>query len=95
MLPLMEALRKITVLPAGRLEVSVPRMRQKGRLRVGSDADVTVFNPDTVRERATYQEPSRPSGGIEYVLVNGTVAVDRGKVVEGTAPGQWLRHPKQ
>jgi N-acyl-D-aspartate/D-glutamate deacylase len=93
-LPLMEALRKITVLPAGRLEKSVPRMKRKGRLQVGSDADIAVFNADTVSERATYKEPSRPSAGIEYVLVNGILTLDQGKVVTGVGPGQWLRHPK-
>ncbi|MFQ5817997.1 MAG: amidohydrolase family protein [Terriglobia bacterium] len=90
---LMEALRKITVLPARRLEKAVPRMKKKGRLQVGSDADVTVFNPETIRARATYREPYHPSQGIEYVLVNGTVVLAGGQVVAGVAPGQWLRHP--
>ena len=92
-LPLMEALRKITLLPANRLEKTVPRMAKKGRLQVGCDADITVFDPGRVREKATYREPHHFSQGIEYVLVNGTVVLENGTVVEGAAPGQWLRHP--
>ncbi len=88
--PWMEGLRKITLLPAQQLERAVPRMKQKGRLQVGCDADLTVFNPATIRERATYREPNQYSQGIEYVLVNGTLVVDKGRVVEGVAPGEWL-----
>jgi N-acyl-D-aspartate/D-glutamate deacylase len=58
------------------------------------DADVTVFDPDTVRERATYAEPAQMSAGISYVIVNGVVVLDEGKIVEGAEPGQWLRHPR-
>ncbi len=88
----MDALRKITILPARRLETSVPSMKKKGRLQVGCDADITIFDPNTVREQATYQEPDRPSRGINYVLVNGTVVIDRGQLVPGVTPGEWLRH---
>lgn len=89
----MEGLRRITLLPAQRLEKSVPRMSRKGRLRVGMDADVVVFDPETVRERATYAEPYHTSQGIGAVIVNGTVVVEGGAIVEAAAPGQWLRHP--
>ncbi len=88
----MDALRKITVLPASRLEKAVPRMKKKGRLQVGCDADITVFNPEIIRERATYIEPFHYSEGIEYVLVNGTLVLDKGKVVDGVTPGKWLHH---
>lgn len=94
-LSLMEALRKITLLPARRLEKSIPRMKQKGRLQAGCDADITVFNPETISERATYKEPYQHSTGIEYVLVKGTLVIDKGKVLEGVSPGQWLRHVPQ
>lgn len=91
----MEGLRRITVLPASRLERAVPRMKLKGRLQVGMDADITVFDPESVRERATYSEPYHLSEGIMYVLVNGSLVMDGGRIVEegGVAPGQWLRHP--
>jgi len=90
----MEGIKKITLLPAQRLERAVPRMARKGRLQVGMDADVTVFDPNTVRERATYAEPAQMSAGISYVIVNGTLVLDDGVIVEGVKPGQWLRHPR-
>jgi len=90
---LMDALAKMGLEPARRLEKSIPRMKQKGRLQVGRDADIVIFNSATVRERATYKEPHLSSEGIEYVIVNGTLVLDRGKVVDGVATGQWLRHP--
>jgi N-acyl-D-aspartate/D-glutamate deacylase len=89
----MDGLKRITLLPARRLERSVPRMARKGRLQVGMDADVTVFDPATVQERATYQEPDRRSAGIPFVIVNGVVAVDGGVVRTDVAPGRWMRHP--
>ena len=89
----MEGLKRITLLPAQRLERSVPRMARKGRLQVGMDADVTVFDPATVQERATYANPDRRSAGISYVIVNGVVTVDGGEVRSDAAAGQWLRHP--
>ena len=89
----MEALKRITLLPAQRLEQSVPRMARKGRLQVGKDADLTIFDPQTVQERATYENPNQRSAGIAFVIVNGTVAVDGGEVRADVAPGQWMRHP--
>ena len=89
----MEAVRKITLMPAQRLEAAVPAMARKGRIQVGMDADVAVFDPATVQERATYAEPDQRSAGIPWVLVNGTVVVEDGVVVDGVAPGRWMRHP--
>src|SRR6266487_193250 len=66
---LMDAIRKMTLLPAQRLEARVPAMRQKGRLRVGADADITIFDPVTVLDRATYREPSLAPVGIQHVIV--------------------------
>jgi N-acyl-D-aspartate/D-glutamate deacylase len=88
-----DGLRRITLLPAQRLERSVPAMARKGRLQVGMDADVTVFDPASVRERATYAEPDRRSAGIPFVIVNGVIAVDEGVVQDSAAPGRWMRHP--
>ena len=73
---LMDALRRMTIEPARRLEKFVPAMRNKGRIRVGADADITIFDPETIRDRATYADPILPSQGIEYVLVNGAVVLD-------------------
>jgi dihydroorotase len=89
----LEGLKRITLLPAQRLERSVPRMTRKGRLQVGMDADITVFQPATVQERATYANPDRRSAGIPFVIVNGVVTVDHGVVQSDAAAGEWMRHP--
>ncbi len=75
---LMDALRRMTIEPARRLQAFVPAMANKGRIRVGADADITVFDPDEIIDRATYTEPTLPSIGIDYVLVNGAVVLDNG-----------------
>ena len=76
-IPLMEALRKMTILPARRLEDAVPMMKTRGRIAAGMTADITVFDPATVIDRATFADPATPSEGIVYVIVNG-VPVDSG-----------------
>ena len=92
-LSLMEAIRKMTLMPAQRLEARVPAMRQKGRLRVGADADITMFDPATVVDRSTYREPSLPPVGIQHVIVNGVSVVANGQAAEGVAPGTPVRAP--
>ena len=93
-LTLMAALRKMTLSPALRLEHRVPAMRRKGRLSQGADADVVVFDPRLVADRATYREPTLPPAGIPYVLVNGTVVVRDGKVVDHVLAGRPIRAPR-
>ncbi len=88
---LMDAIRKMTLMPAQRLEARVPAMRQKGRLRVGADADITIFDPATVLDRSTYREPSLPPVGIQHVIVNGVSVVANGQAVEDVAPGKAVR----
>jgi N-acyl-D-aspartate/D-glutamate deacylase len=92
-LSLMEAIRKMTLMPAQRLEARVPAMRQKGRLRVGADADITIFDPATVMDRSTYREPSLSPVGIQHVIVNGVSVVANGRAVDGVAPGKAVRAP--
>jgi hypothetical protein len=92
-LTLMQALRKMTIMPARRLEKAVPAMRRKGRLSVGADADITVFDPATVRDRATFQNPAQTSEGIRHVLVAGVPVVVDGAVQEGVKPGKAIRRP--
>lgn len=92
---LMDALRKMTLMPAQRLERRVPAMRDKGRLRVGADADIAVFDPAVVREAATYTQPTLHSVGFRYVLVNGTVVVKDGEVQKGVRAGKSVRAPIQ
>ncbi|MEO6445810.1 MAG: amidohydrolase family protein [Gemmatimonadaceae bacterium] len=84
-LPLMDALRKMTVEPARRLEARVPSMKMKGRIAAGSDADLTIFDPATVIDRATYEDGTIPSAGIPWVIVGGQVAVDSGQVTKARA----------
>ena len=90
-LELMDALARMTILPTLRLEEFVPAMETKGRIRVGSDADITIFDPETVIDRATYLEGSLTSDGIEYVLVNGIPVVYEGEIVEGVRPGKAIK----
>jgi N-acyl-D-aspartate/D-glutamate deacylase len=92
-LSLMAAIRKMTLMPAQRLEARVPAMRQKGRLNVGADADITIFDADAVIDRSTYREPSLAPIGIQHVLVNGVSVVTDGRAVEGVAPGKPVRAP--
>ena len=94
-LTLMEAIRKMSLLPAQILEGRVPMMRDKGRVRVGADADLTIFDPQGVIDKATYEAPANYSEGIKYVLVNGTVVVKDGQLREGVAPGRAIRAPIQ
>lgn len=89
-LGLMEALAKMTILPARRLEGAAPAMARKGRVQEGADADLTLFDPETVIDRATYEDPTRPSDGIAHVLVEGTFVVRDGAFVEGVAPGRAI-----
>ena len=90
-LSLMNAIRKMTIMPARRLEARVPAMRQKGRLSIGADADVTIFDASTVIDRSTYREPALPPVGIRHVLVHGVSVVANGKAIEGVSPGRAVR----
>lgn len=90
-LSLMEAIRKMTLMPAQRLQARVPMMRQKGRLSAGADADVTIFDAATVMDRSTYREPSLQPVGIQHVIVNGISVVENGNAVEGVEPGKPVR----
>jgi dihydroorotase len=92
-LSLMEAIRKMTLMPAQRLEARVPAMRRKGRLRVGADADITIFDAAKVLDRSTYREPSLAPVGIQHVIVNGVSVVANARAVEGVAPGTAVRAP--
>jgi len=92
-LDLMTALRKMTLMPAQRLEKRAPAFQNKGRIRVGADADITVFDPARILDKATFEEPLQYSDGISLVLVNGVPVIKDGKLVEGVFPGRAARAP--
>ena len=89
----MDALRKMTLMPAQVLELSTPAGHQKGRLQEGADADIVVFDPATITDRATYQKPMEPSTGVHYLVVAGTLIIDDGKQVPNAYPGRALVGP--
>jgi N-acyl-D-aspartate/D-glutamate deacylase len=90
-LTLMEALRKMTLLPAQRLEKAIPAMRAKGRIRVGADADIVAFDPARVIDRATFTDPALPSEGFAHVLVQGRPVIRDGQLQTGAYPGRGVR----
>jgi dihydroorotase len=90
-LSLMDGLRKMTLMPAERLAGAAPQMKKKGRIQVGADADITVFDPETILDLATYERGDLPSRGITHVLVEGTFVVRDAKPVEGVFPGRAIR----
>ncbi len=82
------AIEKMTLLPAKRLEGIAPSMRFKGRIQTGADADITIFNPNTVIDKSTFDKGLEFSEGIEYVMVNGIFILKNGKTVQNTFAGQ-------
>jgi N-acyl-D-aspartate/D-glutamate deacylase len=89
-LTLMDAIRKSSLMPAQRLEAMSPQMRQKGRIKAGADADIAVFDPATVIDKATFEKPGQESAGFRYVLVGGTFVVRDGKLQHDVHPGQGI-----
>ena len=87
LLTLEQAIRKFTSLPAQRMG-----LRDRGILRAGTFADITIFDPGTVNDMATFENSHRPSVGIEYVIVNGVISLEHGKVT-GQFAGRPLRGP--
>ena len=89
-IPLMEALRKMTIMPAQRLQASVPEMANKGRIKIGADADLTIFDPERVIDKATFEDAGQYSEGFQHVLVGGVPVIRDGKFVDGVFPGAGL-----
>ncbi len=90
-LDLSEGLRKITLMPAQRLESIAPSFKNKGRICSGADGDITIFDPEQIIDQATYEEPAKYSKGISCVLVNGTIVVYNGQLQDGVFPGKAVR----
>ena len=92
-LTLMDAIKKISLMPAQRLESLTPAFRNKGRISVKSDADLIIFDPDAVIDRSTYQNPTESPSGMTHVIVNGIPVVKDGNIQEGISPGKGIRSP--
>ena len=90
---LMDAVRKMSLMPAQMLERSTPAARHKGRLQEGADADIVVFDANTISDRATFEKPMEPSVGVRYLVVGGTLVVDEGKIVPDVFPGRAILGP--
>lgn len=85
-LPLMEALRKMSLLPAERVGLA-----NKGRIKAGADADLALFDAERVQDKATYDNPAQYAEGIPWVIVNGVAVVRNGELQTGVAPGRAVR----
>ncbi|MEO1733024.1 MAG: amidohydrolase family protein [Pseudomonadota bacterium] len=91
LLSLTEAIRKMSLMPAETLEEFVPQMRRKGRLQVGMDADIVVFDPATVADLATFEDANKAAVGVQTVLVNGKLVVRNSALILNAAPGEAIR----
>ncbi len=92
-IPLIDGVSKMSYMIAKFLQDNgVAQMANKGRIQVGRDADITIFDPKTVKDNATMKDGGLPSTGIPYVVVNGTVVVKDSKVLKGVHPGQPVRN---
>ena len=87
-LTLIEAIRKMALMPAQVLERSTSAARAKGRIQAGADADIIVFDLERVQDQATYRQAGAPSVGMRHVLVAGVAVITDGKLVDGVAPGR-------
>jgi N-acyl-D-aspartate/D-glutamate deacylase len=90
-LTLAQALAKCSLEPARLLQDRVPALRRKGRMQAGADADLVVFDPAAITDRASYRHSTMPSAGIRHVLVNGASVVRDGGIVPDARPGRPVR----
>jgi N-acyl-D-aspartate/D-glutamate deacylase len=85
-LTLVDAVRRMTSLPA-----NILRLHDRGRIAVGMKADLLVFDPEVIRDNATFERPLQYATGIDYMFVNGAAVIDQGKLT-GRRPGTVIRH---
>lgn len=91
LMSLTDAINKMSLMPAMTLENFVPQMKKKGRLQVGMDADIVIFDPEKISAKGTYAEPYHPAVGVNYLLVMGIPVISEEKLILDAAPGQPIR----
>jgi N-acyl-D-aspartate/D-glutamate deacylase len=89
---LMDAIAKMTILPARRIEKECSAMKKKGRISVGADADITIFDYNKIADRSTVEHPEYPSVGIEYVIVNGKIVKDNTGLKKNLRAGRAIKN---
>jgi N-acyl-D-glutamate deacylase len=89
----MDAIRRTSLIPCQILEDCVPGMKKKGRLQADMDADIIVFDPETVAERADFRQPALTSQGVKHVIVNGTFLIRDAELDTAALPGRAVRAP--
>lgn len=92
---LIEAMERTSLNACRIIEDAVPQMRNKGRIQVGKDADISIFNLDEFKDVATFTEPNLLSVGMKYVLVNGQLIIENGEIDLASMPGQAIRNLQQ
>jgi len=80
-----------SLMPAQLLEDFVPQMKKKGRLQEGMDADIVIFDPKTIANRATYENPTKTATGVQTLLVSGQLVIENGTLNQEVAPGKAIR----
>src|SRR5690606_3354229 len=91
-LSLADAIAKVSLKPAQLLEQSVAQMKYKGRIQVGSDADIVVFSAEELADQASYEQPAQLSKGMKYVLVNGEILIRNEQLDTTKLPGKAVRN---
>jgi N-acyl-D-aspartate/D-glutamate deacylase len=89
-LTLMDAVRKMTFMPAQRLEAATSQGRRLGRVQPEAIADLVVFDPEQIRDRSTYATPNESSIGVRHLLVGGVLVIDNGALVPNVHPGRAI-----
>ena len=90
-LDMRSGLAKLTILPAKLVEKAAPAMQRKGRMQMGADADISIFDPATIIDRSTIDTPQRASVGMQWVLVDGTIVLSPDGLDRSVRPGTPIR----
>lgn len=90
-LTLNEAIKKMTLMPAQLLEKFVPEMKKRGRVQIGCKSDLVIFDPNTIIDKATYDNGCVQSIGVKYLLINGKIVINNGIMIPNVFPGQAIK----